>query len=285
MAGFEFLYLAMFLLGFGGSAALVWWGKRRAARVYQSEDYESVDHRVMPLVDEGRAPSPSRATPADLSAAELEDPGSASIPQMLISSPRESGDRECPTCSRRYDETVVICPYDSTPLRPVGLRASRTARPAITGSRRPTCGSCGRRYQSSARYCYHDGARLSASSPSVVPIVRVCRTCGFETMDEHATCDCDAPEFVEIDPSSSQVEMPTIPMMHCRRCDYRAIGGAMTHCPNDGDLLYPIMNIRRNALPPTGIGPRRKVCTECGRKSSSAAEYCAYDGTKLEHFN
>jgi hypothetical protein len=285
MAGFEYLYLTMFLLGFGGSAALVWWGRRRARNVYESEDYQSIDPSVLPPGDGAHARAPARPTPIELGATEVDESGSAPIGPMLASTSPGIGDRECPTCSRRFGEAMVICPHDSTPLEPVIPRSRRTARPALTGSRRPVCTSCGRRYQAAARHCYHDGARLTAESPAVVPIIRVCRDCGFETMDEYGSCDCETPDMVEIDPSDSQVVMPTIPMMHCRRCDFRSVGGSTTHCPHDGDLMYPIMNVRMNALPPTGIGPRRKVCTECGRKSSPAAHYCAYDGTKLEHLN
>lgn len=283
MQGLEFLYLAMFVIGFAGSAMLVWWTRRRVAGHEEIEPTPPVaplrtERRSTPFGGSSRPPTDKLPVVApDI----VEQPP---IAQLLFATRKSAGDRECPTCKRRFGETTVLCPFDATPLQSVAIRHKRTTRPAVTGSRRPTCLSCGRRYESAAKYCYHDGAPLSADSPVEVPIIRACRDCGFETADTHKTCGCDAPDIVEVDPSRSGVQMPTIPMMHCRRCDHVAEPGA-TVCPEDGEMLYPVMNISLNALPPTGIGPRRKVCEKCGRKFSSSARHCAYDGTKLTHLN
>lgn len=283
-AGFELLYLAMFIVGFTGSGMLVWWTRRRSQQRQRLQEVVVGDTPRKFEALETPVPQSSRPT-ADYPALESDVLGTQPpIAQLLFTARKDVGDRECPKCKRRFGETAVLCPFDSTALRPVGLRHKRTTRPAVTGSRRPTCSSCGRRYESAAKFCYNDGKPLSDNSPDEVPIVRVCRACGFEAMDSRSTCTCEEPDFMEIDPSRSQIMMPTVPMMHCRRCDHVA-DGAQTHCPNDGELLYPVMNVSMNALPPTGIGPRRKVCEKCGRKFSSAAHYCAYDGSTLKHLN
>lgn len=284
MQGLEFLYLAMFVVGFAGSAIAVW--LRRAP--------PQIDRQLDPLPsslslrsESRNAPfaSASRLTPLEPTPAVNLGPfEEAPIAQLLFATRKSSGDRECPHCKRRFGETTVLCPFDATPLKSMGLRHKRTTRPGLTGARRPTCASCGRRYESAAKYCYHDGAPLSADSPAEVPLVRVCRACGFESTEVNGRCSCDNPDLIEIDPSRSSIQMPTIPMMHCRRCDHVAEPGT-THCPDDRELLYPVMNISLNALPPTGIGPRRKVCEKCGRRFSSSARYCAYDGTTLKHLN
>ena len=274
----------MFAVGFAGSAGWVWWNRRREAA--------NIEPDVEPTpVFEARSPAqqptfatPVRATPAEqLPAVAADGDDHPPIAQLLFATRINAGDRECPTCHRRFSETTMLCPFDATPLEQPKRR--RTTRPAETQNRRPTCLRCGRRYESAARYCYHDGVRLSSDSPSEVPIISVCRTCGSESLtDEHHHCDCEDPELVEIDPSQSQVQLPTLPLLHCRRCDHVGMG-IDAHCPNDGELLYPVMNVALNALPPTGIGPRRKVCEKCGRKFSSAARHCAYDGTRLTTLN
>ncbi len=283
MQGLEFLYLALLLLGFFGSAALVWWTRRATL----DAESEPVVPRIAPRTERKATPfgMASRLTPTEqLPAVAPEIIEQPAIAQLLFSRRKSSGDRECPSCKRRFGETTVLCPFDATPLLSVGLRNKRTTRPAFTGARRPTCLNCGRRYESAAKYCYYDGSALSAESPAEVPIVRVCRGCGSESTDVGKVCACATPDVVSVDPSRSVIQMPTIPMMHCRRCDH-VENSTQTHCPHDGELLYPVMNVSMNALPPTGIGPRRKICDKCGRKFSSFARHCAYDGSKLKHLN
>lgn len=284
MQGMEFLYLAMFVAGFAGSALIVWWMQRRASPVIAEE--VELPTFVAPASD-ARASSVgagTRPTPAEHLPAVVADLGAPPVAQLLFATRKSTGDRECPKCKRRFGETTVLCPFDATPLRSLHLRHKRTAPVADPGSRRPTCLSCGRRYERSARFCYHDGTPLSLDSPIEAPIVRACRSCGFESTDARSACGCGEPDLIEVDPSRSTVQMPTIPLMHCRRCDH--VGdSSTTHCPNDAELLYPVMNVSMNALPATGIGPRRKVCETCGRRFSSAAQHCAYDGTKLLHLN
>lgn len=286
MPGLEVLYLAMFLLGFAGSAAIVWVARRKRREGLDALDEErGTDIYLAVPAPEMTPTTAARLTPTKLPAVELDElPNRPPIAQLLFATSKRGDHKECPKCKRRFGETVVLCPFDSTPLRSLHLRSRRTTRPAVTGSRRPCCSGCGRRYEGAAKYCYHDGLTLSADSPSEVPLVRVCRTCGHETLDSGRPCDCDHPDMLEIDASRSSIQMPTIPLMQCRRCDYLTHGGE-TACPHDGELLYPVMNVQMNALPPTGIGPRRRVCEQCGRKFSTAANYCAYDGTKLKDLN
>ena len=286
MAGLEVLYLFMFVVGFSGSAVLVWLARRKGREALHLADEGASDELYFSTPStEVTTPVPSRATPTKLPAVELDEwPSRPPVAQLLFATSKRGDHKECPKCKRRFGETVVLCPFDSAPLRSLHLRSRRTTRPATTTSRRPCCSGCGRRYEGAAKYCYHDGIALTADSPSEVPIVRACRTCGHETLDAAPPCECDQPDVVEIDPSRASIQMPTIPLMQCRRCDYLTAAGS-TICPNDGELLYPVMNVQMNALPPTGIGPRRRVCEQCGRKFSTAANYCAYDGTKLKDLN
>lgn len=286
MPGLEILYLTLFLVGFAASAVLVWWGRRRRAAAFRAPQLDAeLPARPAAQLTEITTPAPSRATPAELPAVVVDDLFERPpIAQLLFATGRRGDHKECPRCQRRFGETVVLCPFDSTPLKSLNVRPRRTARPAITGARRPTCGGCGRRYESAAKYCYHDGTQLSASSPAEVPVVRACRNCGHESFEFDGVCGCDEPEVVDVDPGRSAVQLPTIPLMQCRRCGHMSPPGT-TRCPHDRELMYPMMNVQLNALPPTGIGPRRRVCADCGRKYSAAANFCAYDGRRLHDLN
>lgn len=278
MQGLEIFYVLFFLAGTLGALGLVLFSRRYDERRRLDRVMEAPEP---PQLERQRAiktsPIPISATPA--LPAMVDEP--KSVTQLILTQTRTAGDRECPTCRRRYGETMLVCPFDATPLELVGLRSAETVRPS---SDRPTCRQCGRRYESSARHCYHDGARLSTATRTDVPIVHACRSCGVERVDTIDSCGCDSPDIVRIDPSRTEVVLPTIPMMHCRRCDHVALPGT-THCEHDGELLFPVMNVAPNALPPAGIGPRRKVCPDCGRLFAAAAHYCSYDGTRLQHLN
>ena len=286
MPGLEILYLSLFLIGVFASGLLMWWGRRRTDQGVARSLADPLDFtRPVEAPISLTTSAPSRATPTELPAVVVDDLSHRPpIAQLLFATGKRGDHKECPRCKRRFGETVVLCPFDSAPLRSLNVRARKTTRPAITGSRRPTCTSCGRRYESSAKHCYHDGTALSTDSPPEVPIIRACRNCGHESFERVAFCGCDDPEMVEIDPSRSAVQMPTIPLMHCRRCGFMSEPGTTT-CPHDAELLYPVMNVQLNALPPTGLGPKRRVCEECGRKFSTSANYCAFDGSRLRDLN
>ncbi len=287
MPGLEIFYLAVFVVGFIASGALVVWDRRRrrARGVEAPLDNPEIE-AFASRTSRATGSMPTRATPTELPAVVVDDlPTTPPIAQVLFAPGGRGGDhRECPTCKRRFGETLGICPFDSTPLRSLHPRVKRTTRPAITGRRRPTCTSCGRRFESAAKFCYHDGGSLTTESLAEVPVMRVCRSCGWETPARDGTCGCDEPHVIEIDPSRASVQLPTIPMMQCRRCGTLAPPGTI-ECVNDGELLYPVMNVELNALPPTGIGPRRRMCGQCGRQFSKGAHYCSYDGTRLSDLN
>ena len=115
-------------------------------------------------------------------------------------------------------------------------------------------------------------------------VFRACETCGWEGEIDQRTCPEDGSELLVVDPSDSTSVAPTIPLLICPRCrEYAPPGTA--HCPEDGEVLTPLSNIRMTELPRNGIGPRRKICRECGERFSGAADYCPRDGVKLVALN
>jgi len=288
MSNFE-LYFLIFCVGFVGSAVLLYLRARKRYRNMKGEleDTEAVvgmTARSQPALEPA---APSRTTPLEQRAIAAEDIDLGGSGAGLVFSVGRSlrSERECPKCKRQFDETTVLCPYDATPLVPRGGRGGRRERVPDDTAPRPCCLECGRRYERSARFCYHDGQALTPAREGDFPVFHVCANCGHETTDPNASCGCDEPRKLTVSPADDgTVVMPTIPMMRCRRCNYLGMPG-QRHCPNDGELLLPVMNVHVNALPPTGLGPRRKICEKCGRQFSGSASYCAYDGSKLETLN
>ncbi|MEZ4462098.1 MAG: hypothetical protein R3E66_20735 [bacterium] len=203
-----------------------------------------------------------------------------SMAEVLVATTR-SRQRECPKCQRTFPESVVVCPHDATKLSIRGDARHRVK--VLDGVRKPTCHSCGRRFEFGAKYCRFDGQRLSGESVERLAVVWVCRTCGDESLEEGHECaaGCDV---IKIDPSDARVIPPMIPMMICDAC-HRVASPEVTHCPDDNEVLRPMHNVRGDALAPLGVGPRRRVCKQCGRRYSGAARYCAHDGEKLVPLN
>ena len=194
--------------------------------------------------------------------------------------------RECPRCSREFEATMVVCPYDSTPLRPVQKARSRRRRKSTRHLDRLVCQGCDRRYTVGLDYCYHDGMPLVRDTEAKAveaPAFRACENCGWEGTDQEV-CPRDGSELVEIDPADTTRVRPTIPLTICPKCrEYGPPGKA--HCPNDGTMLTPLVDVRVTEFPRGGFGPRRKICKECGEQFSSAARYCSHDGTRLVALN
>lgn len=208
------------------------------------------------------------------------DAARRTIAEVIVTSGR-GRERECPQCQRTFPESVVICPHDSSRLSVRGDARHRVK--VLDGVRKPMCSACGRRYEFGAKYCRFDGHKLSSNAAERLTIVWVCRTCGDEALEEGHECTQGA-EIQKLDPSDARVILPMIPMMACDSCHHVA-SPEVTHCPEDGDLLHPMLNVRADALAPLGVGPRRKVCTACGRRFSGAARFCAYDGERLTTLN
>lgn len=202
------------------------------------------------------------------------------ISEMLVAS-AVLGTRVCPTCSRRFDESLALCPYDATPLRAQDRGQWVVNRDETP---RPTCHECGRRYDKGANYCRSDGSELSQGLVAGrLPIVYVCACCGDETLTDES-CGCAAPDRKTIDASNTKVITPSLPLMICPLCHSNGGFGAVL-CPNDGALLRPLFNLNINVLAPSGRGPRRKMCPECGTPHSGSATFCMKDGHRLDSLN
>jgi hypothetical protein len=205
-------------------------------------------------------------------------------PQQQPAEPK----RECPKCSRTFPATILVCPYDSTALRPAHKPRRRRRAQRADGLERLVCTGCERRYPPGVDYCYHDGLPLmqdTRARADNAPAFKACESCGWEgEADDEMLCPNDGHELVEIDPSDSTHVQPAIPLTICPTCrEYGAPGVAF--CPNDGEVFMPVVNMRVTEFPARGFGPRRKVCGECGAEHGGHAAYCSSDGSKLVALN
>jgi hypothetical protein len=268
--------LLLALCVFVSTAATRWWLTRRDERL---DGIGVVSFLPQQMASERRIEKTSPLAAITETQAAT-DSARRTIADVLVAGGR-GRERECPKCQRTFPESVVICPHDSSRLSVRGDARHRVK--VLDGVRKPMCSSCGRRYEYGAKYCRFDGQRLSTNAVERLAVVWVCRTCGEEALEEGHTC-ADGCEVNKLDPSDARVIFPMIPMMVCDSCHHVA-SPEVTHCPEDGDLLTPMVNVRSDALAPLGVGPRRKMCAACGRRFSGAARFCAYDGSRLSTLN
>ena len=195
--------------------------------------------------------------------------------------------RICPECGEQFPASVVMCPYDSTPLDKIDDAAGPGEAGDETVLERQRCPGCGRRYEAGAGYCYHDGMRLrqdTVEQAEEAPSFEACRTCGWEGQTDALVCPNDGNELTTVDPSEEERTVPPVPVLVCPECGEYAAPGRGT-CPQDGAVLTPIRNAHATELPRHGWGPRRQICQECGDTYSGAAEYCTRDGAELVPMN
>ncbi len=264
--------------------------RRRRRRGY--DDPSSADFRGAQLVgvtslvqDSGRRVQAK----ADKSAPGGETTVEAHASSRVDFAPEQSSSQSmCPKCSRLFPSTLVVCPYDSATLLRVPERSrAKPARRTEQSLERLVCTGCDRRYEPGISFCYHDGLPLMQDTRErarQAPTFKACEDCGWEGQTDDALCPHDGGELIEIDASDSTKIAPTIPMMVCPKCrNFGPPGKAF--CPDDGELLTPLVNVRVTEFPAHGFGPRRKVCETCGTEHSGHAQYCSCDGSKLVALN
>ena len=210
----------------------------------------------------------------------------------------EGPKRSCPKCDRKFASWMAICPFDSTPLIDPSQQASQARKSAARRSRatkddnlsRKRCLTCDRRYRDDLTYCPHDGAKLIQDireEAMEAPSWHLCKGCGEDkpTKQGELACKCDEDhkDHVILDPSN--LEISAMIFSSCPECHKYGVPG-QTHCKDHPEeVLMPETTIERHALPASGYGPARKLCTVCNRKFSGAYIYCPHDKSRLKHMD
>ncbi len=195
--------------------------------------------------------------------------------------------RQCHRCDQFFDAHLETCPNDTCSLPHIHTAAATTVNDPCNALQRTQCIECGRRYEDGTHYCYVDGMPLindTAEDAEQADALKICRICGQESAYNHERCPHDNTELILINPSNLTRLTPAIPLLICSKCRQYAMPGT-AFCPNDGELLTPLVNAKFAALPASGFGPRRKLCRKCGTRYSDACTFCSQDGTPLTPIN
>lgn len=276
-----------------GLAAMVPLGLVLYRRFRVDDDYELEEAQLG--LEDNAGVEPARADAvtgeADLGRAEqtffsVEETETTETTAQMALGQSGGAERMCPECGESFPATVVMCPYDSTPLENIDKGPSRPSSEQTVLDRQ-ACPGCGRRYEPGPDFCYHDGMRLrqdTAEDAKDAPVFRACETCGWEGSEERQLCPHDGQELTIVDPSEEMKMTPPVPVLICPECNAYADPGR-ARCPEDGAVLTPLHNAHTPHLPGRGFGPRRKMCQECGETYSSAAQYCTKDGSELMPMN
>jgi RNA polymerase subunit RPABC4/transcription elongation factor Spt4 len=284
------IYLSALILGLGAMAA-IWLYRRHQKNAYFNSD----DDRAFPSFSPNERPARYSTTAESKTRSKLEQSGISAEAHTddrdssgMYLADNSHGERECPQCKRTFPSSIVVCPFDNAPLK--GPNTSKPERRASDMSERldrKVCSGCERRYPEGAEFCYHDGLPLTRDTRDAAaeaPVFKACEACGWEGTTDEMMCPNDGEELLKIDPSDATTVSPTIPLMVCPKCREFAPPG-VAHCPDDGELLTPLTNMRVTEFPAGGFGPRRKICKTCGTQFSGQAEYCCHDGSRLLPLN
>lgn len=288
--GDAFWWLYVSGLGLAGLLSIGYYFYRRF-QPEQGYDVEQEDAAFEGMAFEESTPEQARANQGQLSRAEQaffsvpESSSGGPSAQMAFGQSTES-ERMCPECGEQFPASVVLCPYDSTPLQ--NIDEPRTGSSSDeTVLERQRCPGCGRRYSPDPDYCYHDGMRLrqdTVEDADDAPEFKACETCGWEGETDERLCPKDGTELIVVAPGEDGRATPPLPVLVCPECGSFAEPGT-ARCPEDDAVLTPLRNAHARQLPERGYGPRRKICEECGETFSQAASYCTRDGSELVPMN
>jgi len=285
-----FWWLYVSGLGLAGLMSLGYYFYRRFQRD-QAYDFEPEDAALEGMALEESTPDPARASDGRLSRAgqdffsNLESSSGGPSAQMAVGQSTES-ERMCPECGEQFPASVVLCPYDSTPLKNIDEPRTGTASDETVLDRQ-RCPGCGRRYAPEPDYCYHEGMRLrqdTVEDADDAPEFKACEICGWEGETDERLCPRDGAELTVVAPAEDGRATPPLPVLVCPDCGAFAEPGT-ARCPEDDTVLTPLRNTHASQLPERGYGPRRKICEECGETFSQAASYCTRDGSELVPMN
>lgn len=296
------LYLLALLTGLAG---LGWYVLRRARPQHiLSQDLEdelepSIARQLIP------PPLPAASSASHTSARHGQDSGrfhvdalqvptESSILKPIFTTRGEGQQKLCPACKKTYASWMVICPVDASALvtNPVAAHERRKqARQAPTDARstltRMRCPSCQRRVAQGASFCPYDGKPLvvdTIEDAKLAPEHKICRHCGVDPTQRAKPCRSSACDITTLNPSLIQAQLGGIAMTICPRCHAFGQPGQL-HCEHDQELLVPMTSVELGALPHTGYGERRKICSKCAARFGGDYQHCAYDGTALTPLN
>jgi DNA-directed RNA polymerase subunit M/transcription elongation factor TFIIS len=147
------------------------------------------------------------------------------------------------------------------------------------------CGECRSQFDLGGQYCPHDGSALhlietDAIAESEDPMA--CSICG-DAHPAHVTfCPKDGGRLVPTATASVRFVPLAIPV--CPTC-HTEFPPELRNCPDDGTPLIPMLGRRTCGYPILGVGPKRKICPECGLRYGDDMQVCTRDRARLVGLN
>jgi hypothetical protein len=158
----------------------------------------------------------------------------------------------CLLCRRAFSLGTLRCPYDASP--------------------------CVREYIF--------GVPLS----SLIVKARVCPRCGVESDASSSACAAcvDTPPHLVARVQGKQDLIDIQPVVICPRCDVEQVISSLACCVRCAAPLSPALLVAGRfsvGYPSEGVGPKTRVCPQCGARCAPNLLFCARDGAKLVSIN
>ncbi len=150
------------------------------------------------------------------------------------------------------------------------------------------CPECRRQYDVGGDHCPRDGARLQLLDTDAVADDdhdMVCSICEASHPASAVFCDEDGGRLAP-DPDSAVGRTTFVPVAipFCPTC-HREHPPELRVCPDDGAVLIQMLGRRSCGHPLLGVGPKRKICPDCGLRYSADMNFCTRERTRLVSLN
>ncbi len=147
------------------------------------------------------------------------------------------------------------------------------------------CATCQSIYHLGAQFCPDDGTELHEVEVDASMLANledhtlVCPTCDERFRGEGAFCPNDGTRMM-LDEDNTHLYIP-MPVLFCTE-RHREISSGMGLSTQ---TTVPVMGRRSCGEPISGVGPKRKMCPQCGTRYPLEANFCALDQEKLVNIN
>ncbi len=150
-----------------------------------------------------------------------------------------------------------------------------------------SCPECSQLYEVGTLFCPYDGQQLHRmeDDPSLLSeeeAEMICPVCSTEHEPGQWFCVHDQARLVPKDPATGAF-VPA-PIMFCPTC-HDEYAPDKRRCPEDETALLPMSGRRTCGLPASGVGPKRRICPDCGHRYPIEAQFCAFDRARLMNIN
>lgn len=149
------------------------------------------------------------------------------------------------------------------------------------------CPECRRQYDIGGDFCPRDGAKLQIIETDHIAEddeEMVCSICERDHPAAAVFCDDDGGRLAPVLSRTRQTNFVPVAIPFCPTC-HREHPPELTLCPDDGAVLIKMLGRRSCGHPLLGVGPKRKICPDCGLRYAADLTFCTRERTKLVSLN